>query len=501
MIIQCAQCKAKFRLDDSKVSDAGIKVRCSKCKHIFVVKREAPVEESDLDLLLGGLDSHGAGTAAGDGQQGGGTQDVPASATTDTSQGETSFSFDGEESEEVSPSFAAGPSEVPESGEDFSSFALQSGDSEKPVFAPEEETRQDESFGGFEEERAEAEDGIAFSDSVGVATEFAVSEDGAAQEDEVPAREDEISFGEVSPEAFAAATNVSDSGADGTEEEEISFEFSDDETTGDGEEAGAEPSASSDIDFGEIDFGIEDTEAEPPRSGLFSPAPETADLSAGVELVGDKPSAETMPSVPSPDVSVEDEAPPLSISSRRKGEPFLPTLLIALSVLVIIALAGLGFYYLKAGPEILNRLGVGFVADWFGIESRDEGSISIDKVGGSYLVNPEAGGELFVIRGEAVNNYRKPRAAIQVRGALLGKNGQILAQKVAYCGNNLTDEQIRTLPLERLDAAMGNQFGDSLANLGVQPGKRIPFVIVIANIPKDAADYSVEAVGSTVASQ
>ncbi len=501
MIIQCAQCKAKFRLDDSKVSDAGIKVRCSKCKHIFVVKKEAPVEESDLDLLLGGLDSHGTGAAAGVGQQGGVPQDVPASVTADTSQAETSFSFDGEESEETSPSFAAGPSEEPESEGDFSSFALPSGDVEKPVSAPEEETRQDESFGGFEEERAETEDSNAFAESVGVTPEFAVPEDGASQGDEVPAREEEISFGEVSPEAFAAATNVSDAGAEGAEEEEISFEFSDDETTGDGEEAGSEPSASSDIDFGEIDFGIEDTEAEPSRSGLFSPAPENADLSAGVELAGDKPSVETTPSVPSPDVVVEDEAPPLSISSRRKGEPFLPTLLIALSVLVIIALAGLGFYYLKDGPEILNRLGVGFIAEWFGVESRGEGTISLDKVGGSYLVNPEAGGELFVIRGEAVNNYRRPRAAIQVRGALLGKNGQILAQKVAYCGNNLTDEQIRTLPLERLDAAMGNQFGDSLVNLGVQPGKRIPFVVVITNIPKDAADYSVEVVGSTVASQ
>lgn len=501
MIIQCAQCKAKFRLDDSKVSDAGIKVRCSKCKHIFVVKRETPVEESDLDLLLGGLDSHGTGAAAGVGPQGGVSQDVPASATADPSQSETPFSFDGEESVEASPSFAAGPSEVLENEGDFSSFAFQSGEVEKTESAPEEETRQDESFGGFEEERAETADRASFADSVDVTTEFAASEGGAAQEDEAPVREEEISFGEVSPEAFAAATNVSDAGVEGAEEEEISFEFSDDETTGDGEDASSEPSANSDIDFGEIDFGIEDTEAEPPRSGLFSPAPENADFSAGVELTGDKTSVEATPSVPSPDVAVEDEAPPLSISSRRKGEPFLPTLLIALSVLVIIALAGLGFYYLKDGPEILNRLGVGFVADWFGIESRDEGAISLDKVGGSYLVNPEAGGELFVIRGEAVNNYRKPRAAIQVRGALLGKNGQILAQKVAYCGNNLTDEQIRTLPLERLDAAMGNQFGDSLANLGVQPGKRIPFVIVLANIPKDAADYSVEAVGSTVASQ
>src|SRR6266567_7694500 len=55
MIVQCDQCSAKFRLDDSKVKEGGAKVRCSKCKHIFLVQREAPAEEADFDSLLSGL--------------------------------------------------------------------------------------------------------------------------------------------------------------------------------------------------------------------------------------------------------------------------------------------------------------------------------------------------------------------------------------------------------------------------------------------------------------
>ena len=42
MIIQCEQCQTKFRLDDSRVKNAGVKVRCAKCKHIFTVKKELP---------------------------------------------------------------------------------------------------------------------------------------------------------------------------------------------------------------------------------------------------------------------------------------------------------------------------------------------------------------------------------------------------------------------------------------------------------------------------
>lgn len=44
MIIQCDKCHAKFKIDDSKVTPQGVKVRCKKCRNIFVVKR--PEEEA-----------------------------------------------------------------------------------------------------------------------------------------------------------------------------------------------------------------------------------------------------------------------------------------------------------------------------------------------------------------------------------------------------------------------------------------------------------------------
>ena len=55
MIVQCDQCNSKFRLDDSKVKEGGVKVRCSKCKNIFIVQSETPAEEADFDSFLSGL--------------------------------------------------------------------------------------------------------------------------------------------------------------------------------------------------------------------------------------------------------------------------------------------------------------------------------------------------------------------------------------------------------------------------------------------------------------
>lgn len=41
MIIQCAQCRTRFRIPDEKVGERGAKVRCTRCQHTFRVMRES----------------------------------------------------------------------------------------------------------------------------------------------------------------------------------------------------------------------------------------------------------------------------------------------------------------------------------------------------------------------------------------------------------------------------------------------------------------------------
>jgi|GEM_PF-356766 len=49
MIVTCDACKTNFTVDESRIPAEGIKVRCSKCKHVFLVKKRAP--ESVLSEL------------------------------------------------------------------------------------------------------------------------------------------------------------------------------------------------------------------------------------------------------------------------------------------------------------------------------------------------------------------------------------------------------------------------------------------------------------------
>lgn len=48
MVIVCEKCQARFRLADEKVSEKGVKVRCSKCQHTFIVKRPKAEAEEPL---------------------------------------------------------------------------------------------------------------------------------------------------------------------------------------------------------------------------------------------------------------------------------------------------------------------------------------------------------------------------------------------------------------------------------------------------------------------
>lgn len=50
MIITCASCLTKFNLDDARIQAKGIKVRCSRCKHVFYV---VPPPETQEEIIEG----------------------------------------------------------------------------------------------------------------------------------------------------------------------------------------------------------------------------------------------------------------------------------------------------------------------------------------------------------------------------------------------------------------------------------------------------------------
>ena len=46
MVIACEHCNTRFQLDDARVPDTGVRVRCSRCKHAFFVAPPGGAEEA-----------------------------------------------------------------------------------------------------------------------------------------------------------------------------------------------------------------------------------------------------------------------------------------------------------------------------------------------------------------------------------------------------------------------------------------------------------------------
>ena len=243
------------------------------------------------------------------------------------------------------------------------------------------------------------------------------------------------------------------------------------------------PFSLDDIDFGDELTSVAVQQVSPEE---FNPGQDL--LFAPLAMNETKPvsdSAAPPPEKTSPP-SVQEELPPASITSRRKDSPRKNGMLVFMGILI----AGLvGFY---------SYWGYMTMTEDKGKQIQETGRITVRSVDASFVKN-KLSGDLLVISGEAINEYNKPRAAIQIKGIIFGSDGKEVTSKSAFCGNPLSRDQLATMPMDKIEAAMANQFGDSLANMEVAPGAAIPFVIVIPKPSAGASDYGVEPVGSTVA--
>ena len=46
MVVQCPSCQSKFRIADEKVTDKGVRVRCTSCKNVFQARRPGSAAEA-----------------------------------------------------------------------------------------------------------------------------------------------------------------------------------------------------------------------------------------------------------------------------------------------------------------------------------------------------------------------------------------------------------------------------------------------------------------------
>jgi len=549
MIIQCEQCRTKFKLDDERVSDRGVKVRCAKCRHIFTVRKEIgqastpPVETMpDLAAITAAPPVVAADETVRMSFAPAPEPEVPAFAP----EPEVAFDFGAapvEAPAATDTAFSFGQADTSAAGGfDFGDVSFTAEAPAEPaapatldfseektiIMPPKQATEQPVEFGfDFGASPAAADTsavdtatfdfGDAFAPETDVTTQKAAFDFGdqgtAAVADSGEIDLGGFDFGDAPAAAVAVPTGIDTTDFSNftavptTKSSAAESSFSFDEvapqqtaTSGDG------------FDFSGVDFGDGQTSTKTPAAPVEAFSLGEMDFSGdtaavAVDATATAPAGSTLFSpveetiarqqeVVKPDISFEaaggsEEMPPLSITSRRRQSSTLSILIGVITVLVLGVLGYMAYSFISNDSKTVSLFGKP------GVPAED-GKITVQNVK-AYFIPKAAAGELLVITGDALNSYPKPRAALQVKGMVFGATNQAVATKTAYAGNQLTKEQLTEMTAENIEKAMNNQFGDSLTNLEVQSGKTIPFTIIIINPPKDGKEFGVESVGSTVA--
>ena len=194
------------------------------------------------------------------------------------------------------------------------------------------------------------------------------------------------------------------------------------------------------------------------------------------------------------ELPVESEEEDVQPQGIRRPRPFL------LAVVILACVTG----GVLAALTLFNPLKTGFRIPYSDIVIGEEESapkdvgnlkIALLNVKQSFENNDEAG-LLFVVKGDARNDYSGNRSLIRIKGVVYDDAGNIIKSKSVYGGNVLTKTELEGLAVALMTEKLSNPSGMNESNVNVPPGRTIPFMVVFEGLPGDLGDFSVEAEAS-----
>ncbi|RLB84765.1 MAG: hypothetical protein DRH24_04085 [Deltaproteobacteria bacterium] len=456
MIITCKACNTSFNLNERLLKPGGSKVRCSKCKEIFMAYPVVPLKEAEKpDEIISDLELKQVSKDSETGQldnSGLGELDFPDMdklfSEEDIPEKEDDFD-EAIEDLKLNFDYSPEPEKTSEDIEEKTKF----GEPEKLDLSNIEELldlEKPETEGKDKPDQVELDfHMVAEPEIEKVSEDFEVSfESEELAEVDLSDVEKIFEFEEEKTEETAESVDLALlEKTSGTKLDEI-------------EEKADKPEAveSSETEEIEREFAIEDTDQD--------------DLS-------EEEIADVQPVV----------AKAKSPTKKRVSKPLI--------VLLILVLLGGGCYGIYVALNFMN-IRIPFVSDYFEPKILDPaGNIKIDTfdIDSTFVKNTKAG-RLFVITGRIKNGYSDDRSFIRVTGKLYTKGKILVQKKTVFCGNVLSDIELSNLELATIKKRLLNRLGDNKSNIRVKPGQELPFMIVFGNLPADLEEFAIEAEGS-----
>jgi len=192
-----------------------------------------------------------------------------------------------------------------------------------------------------------------------------------------------------------------------------------------------------------------------------------------------------------------EEEPPKPVSepiARKKASS--PLALNKIIIIASVTLVLLGFLIYKyVGKHSKPASSVESSA-----QQADSPSIIFNPQTQAFFIENVHVGQILVVQGEAINESKAPVSFILLEGKVIGTNGKALLSQRFYAGNLFTKEELAQLPVDKLQERMMRREGESLSNVRVKPGDKVPFMVVFYNLPPidELSDYAVEFVSAEI---
>ena len=553
MIITCQECNANFNLDESLLKSTGSKVRCSKCKKVFIAypsepskETETPIEvksDPEVEQLTKELETDKVDDLESD------ELDLPDMEKLFSEEEVVEEDLEDIELDlDLEPEPEKTPEDIEAETKPEELDELDLSDMEK-LFAeeeaPDEEVAEDvlediELDLDLEDEPKKAPDDIEAEakpeepdeldlfdmeellDITEAPEEKVVEEDledieldldledepeKAPEDVEAEAKSeepDELDLSDI--EKMLDLEEPETDEEDEPKEVELELDMGMEpelERTPEDIEAGVESEELEEVDLSDIEKMLEieeeaeiDIEEEPVDSVLLddiSDKPEP-DEPFEIEDIEREFEIEDTDQEDLTDEEVADMQPMVAkvrpAEKKRISKPLL--------VLLILVLLGGGCYGTYVLLDFMN-IKIPFISDYLNPQDSDTtGNLMIETldVDSRFVVNAKAG-KLFVITGQIKNGYSDVRSYIRVIGKLYTK-GKILAQTgTVFCGNVLSDIELSNMEVVAIKKRLSNRLGDNKSNMQVKPGQELPFMIVFANLPDNLEEFAIEVAGST----
>jgi hypothetical protein len=119
-----------------------------------------------------------------------------------------------------------------------------------------------------------------------------------------------------------------------------------------------------------------------------------------------------------------------------------------------------------------------------------------ESITAEFIANSSAG-MLCVVKGQVRNSFDHPRSGIQLTIKVYGAGNAVVKTATVFAGNLLSNQELSSLDLIAINARLKNNTGTNNMNVGVKPGRSVPFMAVFSNLPAGVDEYSVEVAGST----